>query len=1140
MAERHGFDRFSAACSMVRGRLRATTGMLAVSLVITTILLLSVLPASLREARGAVTPLVLGLLVVGLILGGGVAARRIAAGLNGDALADEADEAAGLGAGDIRGALELETPGEGRSAELAEHHRRRVAGKLDSISQGGLLPRTGPQWARRLRVAVVAASLAGLALALSAALRPGPTLSAALALGAPWKTAFPPPLPPLGLSVETRVTRGEVATLAISATGRATVSLVVRPAGETPERRAVVVDETGHGRALVGPVVSPTRAWVEDAAGATSDTVLIRPLEPLLVQDVEVRVEYPAYLGREPETHRGQIPPLVTPEGTRLEISGETNLPLTIGELEWSPSGGDSDEAGEGGPAPLGLQLDGARFGGELIPRRSGTWSWHLEARDAVGDPIVPDPLRILLVPDLQPAIHLLFPPPDTTLGSDRVMPIVVDVEDDIGLRAVALRSWRSGLGAESAERREALAPGPDGSRRAVFRHLVDRSDESLLPGDTVFYRIEAFDGHPTRGPALSEVFLLRVPTFTEISDARAEETRELSDAAEDLEDAVDRLAEAAADAARRVESGEEAGETAFEATEEARAVLENAEAAAAELAGLEDDLAALSEDLDDSAVTDEALQEQLDMLAERYRELMESGLAEQIEELANALQDLDPEAVREALEQLSDDSEWLREQLEQTLGMLDQAALDQEMKSARANAEDLAEAQRDLAESTDVEEFVDEQERLAQQAEELSEALDQLEERLSESGQQSAADSAGAAGERTEQAMQAMEEAAQAGQEAGEQQAGEQGGEQGSSEQSREAASEAADAMEQAAEALGAAQQNMEQSGKEEATESLGRARAEALSLAEEEGRLAEATRGDEASDPETWRARQGAVRQGLENMLDRLSEAGNEAAMLDQQTGAVAGEAIDRMDQLLERLAEDGARRLPSRAEAEGIQESLNQLAVQLLSSEQAARAAQQQAQGQEAAEQMASLAEQQQAITQETSSLLMPGPKPSGQERTEQVSAQQQQIADQLRDLEDPEGDLLGRPEELAAEAEALARQLADSGPSQETLERQRRLFRRMLDAGRSLEDEDLDPNRRESTAGRAVVREAPEIDLDALRGRRFPLPSEALLRDLPIFYRPLVFDYFDRLNRPAASPPVTPPPPPPESGSGSERR
>lgn len=1113
MTERRGLDRFVRACAAVRGRLTATAIAGSFAIVTFTILALSALPPSLREGRGSLTPLltavgVLVALAVAVVLTGR-GRGRLQPGL----LGNEADAAVGLGAGDLRGAIELQPEHGGSSNALARLHVRRVAGRLDGMSTDELLPQTGRLWARRLRVTISTAGFACVVLAVSALVRPEPTLSAARSLSTPWRTAFPTALPPLSLLVVGPVSRGDAAQVEISAPGRSRVVLLWRPAGEPTERRDFTLDTAGGASGSTALILSPTRVWIEDAAGRSSDTALVRPLDPLLVQDLQVRVEYPAYLGRGSETHRGQIPPLVIPEGTRLFVSGEANLPLDAGWLRWSPGEGQVLEEGrvpEEAPR-VPLALDGARFGVTLMPKRSGAWIWSLQAADAVDDPLLPDPLLVIVVRDVAPSVQLLYPAPDTILGSGRVMPIIVEVEDDIGLRAVILRSWQSGLGERRAERSEALTPRPDGARRAVFRHLIDRSEALLLPGDTLFYRFEAFDGHPTRGPGISDVFMLRIPTFTEIVDARAAEIGDLADAAAELQEAVDRLAAAAADAARRGEAGEEEGEASFEATEEARAVLENAERANEGLSELESETEALRRELAESPLGDEELARQLELLAERYQELVRDGLDRRIEELTEALENLDPEAVREALEQLSADSDWLRAQLEQTLGLIERAALDQDMKSAQANAEDLAEAERALAESEgrDPDDWADEQQRLADQAERLSDALDDLEARLDESGQEAAADSAEVARKRTDEATQSMEAAVGASSRAGEQ---------GSPEQSRQAASEAADAMEQAARALGTARQDLERGGQAAASESLGRARAEALSLAEEEGLLAEATRGEVLRDPEAWRARQAAVRQGLENMLDRLSESGSEAAMLDQQTGAVAGEVIQRMDRLLERLAEDGARRLPSRAEAERVHDALNDLAMRLLASERAARAAQEQAQGGDAVEQLASLARQQGAITQETSSLLVPGPKPSGQERTRDVTARQEEVAEQLRDLQDPEGELLGRTEELAREAEELARQLAESGPTQETLERQRRLFQRMLDAGRSLEDEDLDPNRRESRTGAARSRSSPEIDPDVLRGRRFPLPSDALLRDLPIFYRPLIFEYFDRLNRP----------------------
>jgi len=1108
MSDGFGFERLAAACAAARARAAGTAAASAVTLGGALILVLSLLPVSAREGRGSLVPLALALVLWAGLAGLAWIGRRVWRALHPHAVAGEADAAAGLGAGDVRAAIELERAETAAGGGLAALHRARVSEALGNAASRGLLPVTGPGWKRRIHRSGVAVALMLLAISVAALLRPQPTFSAAAALGAPWRTAFPAPLPPLGLTGAAGVPRGDAAVVSISATGRDRVDLVWRAAGRAPERTHVEVSAAGSGQGRAGPIISPTSVWVEDGEGFASDTLRVRPLEPLLVQDLQLTVEFPAYLGRGSERYRGRIPPLVAPEGTRLRLSGEANLPLDGGALAWQSGDGEAGEAA----SRLPLEIAGSQFAVSWIPERTGAWMWELRAESSLGAPILPDPIRVLVVPDLQPRIHLLYPAPDTTLGYERVMPVIVDVEDDIGLRRAFVRSWRSGLGNENAERREALSPEPAGAERAVFRHLLDRSAESFLPGDTLFYRFEAFDGHPARGPALSDVFLLRVPTFTEIRDRRAEQTDALSEDAQALEERLEALAEAAADAARQTDAeGDDSEDVRFEATEEARSVLDEGQRAEEELEGIEEQIEALREELEASPLSDPALQEQLERLAERYRELTESGLEEQIEALAEALRELDPEAVREALEQLSEDYESLREQVDQTLGMLEQAALEQAMKSAQANADELAREQREVAGEEDAGAFREGQDSLVEEAEALAERLAELEAELAAADREAAADSARVAGERTQEALGKMADA-QGGAEPPSGEPGEVG------EAERQAAEEAAEALEQAAGALGSAQREMSGEQGEAAVESLARARGEALALAEEEGRLSEATRGENAADPASWRARQGAVRQGLENLVERLSEAGNEAAMLDQRTGAAAGEAAERMDQLLDRLAGDGARRLPSRAEVEGIQESLNSLARHLLASEEAARAAGEQSAGQDAADQMNQLAQQQQAVTQETSSLLMPGPRPSGEERRrEEIARRQEEVAEELGELEDPEGDLLGRPEEMAEEAAELARQLELEGPTQETLERQRQLFRRMLDAGRSLEDEDLDPNERESREATAPPGIPPPIDPELLRGRRYPAPSEALLRELPLFYRSLIFEYFDRLNR-----------------------
>jgi hypothetical protein len=83
--------------------------------------------------------------------------------------------------------------------------------------------------------------------------------------------------------------------------------------------------------------------------------------------------------------------------------------------------------------------------------------------------------------------------------------------------------------------------------------------------------------------------------------------------------------------------------------------------------------------------------------------------------------------------------------------------------------------------------------------------------------------------------------------------------------------------------------------------------------------------------------------------------------------------------------------------------------------------------------------------------------------------------------------------------------------------ETVERQQRLFRRMLDAGRSLEGDERDENKeRESEAARAGDPALPgALDPRLLRGPEFPLPGWEELQRLSPDDRRRVLDYFRRL-------------------------
>jgi hypothetical protein len=171
---------------------------------------------------------------------------------------------------------------------------------------------------------------------------------------------------------------------------------------------------------------------------------------------------------------------------------------------------------------------------------------------------------------------------------------------------------------------------------------------------------------------------------------------------------------------------------------------------------------------------------------------------------------------------------------------------------------------------------------------------------------------------------------------------------------------------------------------------------------------------------------------------------------------------------------------------------------------------------------------LTEQQEALNRDASGGADAGagtePVPGTEGPGQELATRQEAVAAGLGELSRmPGGDRVpGNLEELAREAEALARELAgvttDERIAAETLDRQSRLLDRMLDAGRSLERDGPTEERRGSPGAVFPDRPfVPALPAGLLREAAIPLPSESALAELSPGERRLVLEYFERLRR-----------------------
>jgi hypothetical protein len=136
-------------------------------------------------------------------------------------------------------------------------------------------------------------------------------------------------------------------------------------------------------------------------------------------------------------------------------------------------------------------------------------------------------------------------------------------------------------------------------------------------------------------------------------------------------------------------------------------------------------------------------------------------------------------------------------------------------------------------------------------------------------------------------------------------------------------------------------------------------------------------------------------------------------------------------------------------------------------------------------------------------------------AAREQARQLARAQRDVARQLDEVSD--ADPSGRAQELAREARALAQALDQGAVDPTTQARQQQLLRRMLDAGRSLEQDQRDERaKREARAARGTERFTPTGDGRGAPGERFAVPAWEELRGLSAEDRRIVIEYFRRLN------------------------
>lgn len=497
------------------------------------------------------------------------------------------------------------------------------------------------------------------------------------------------------------------------------------------------------------------------------------------------------------------------------------------------------------------------------------------------------------------------------------------------------------------------------------------------------------------------------------------------------------------------------------------------------------------------AGVDDSAFQNRLREVQELLQRALTPELEQRLRELQEALARLDPEATRQALQRLADAQQELRRELERSQELFKRAALEGELASLAKDAEDLQRRQTEWTKD----EAPHPDSAAAAAERDLAAATDSLARGVERAGETVPLKNSQATARRAQRAMQEAANAAS----------------QRDSRGARTSGQEAVDSLAQLPNALRQRRDSLTSAWRQETLDALNRALAETAALARRQQEVAAALRDGESGA--STRARQAAVEEGTHAIEQEIGAAAGRHALVSPQLEAALGYAQNQMKQAREQLEQGDPSPATAAPFAEQALDALNATAHALVRTAERVAGAQSGSGFQEALEQMARMAQQQQGMNGDAQGLLpMMGPGGDAvMQRLRELAGRQRQLAEQLERLQ--AGGDAGAAGALAQEARELARQLEAGRLDRRTIERQERLYRKLLDAGRSLSGDE--PDEQKDRTSRSATGDSVHIPA-ALRpgatgtGPKVRYPTWDELTGLTPEQRRMVLEYFRRLN------------------------
>ncbi len=838
-----------------------------------------------------------------------------------------------------------------------------------------------------------------------------------------------------------------------------------------------------------------------------TEPVKIEVVDLPRIENIAISIVAPSYTGLEPVLLNDNTGSFAAVVGSHAKLQMETNVPLAEAQIVF--------EATESGAEELELEPVGTSLSADITVKENRIYT--LELTDSQGEKN-PDPIEyyITAIEDRNPEVTVIKPGADIDIDESMLLPLKARISDDFGFSSLALKYTVVSSGQQGDENVIIINFSDNIKTDGEIEFTWDLEKVDIEPGDYLSYYFEVFDNDEINGPkqGLSKVYRARLPSIEElIADMETESEDRISETEEIIRQER-KLREQMQEAQRKLQQSQDGKKLDWQRQKALEDLADKNEELMSQMEQLADQMKQQLQEKENSSLYSQELLEKLKRVQELYNEVATDEMKDSQKKLQEALEKMDKDELADAMEDYQLSQEEMLDRLERTLDLLKKLQVEQKINAMTEAAKQLLDRQMENNDKTEKSEedklagLAKEEDKIKKGMDDLKKQAEELDKMLEESDMDDVPEA------------KKFSEAVKKSDADGDMQEMSKALTKSEKKQSSESGEKAETKLKGMLDEMREQQQAMSGGESAKMNAALRRAVEDATYLSTKQEDILEETDG---LNPRSTALRdlasgQITLQEAVAGFGDRLVKLSSKNPFLSSEIRTLVTDTLYNIDESVTHLGETQG---PSASNSQrNAMTNLNDVALKLLQSMDKQNQCNKGGSCDKAGQKMQSLGERQSKLNRDTQKNLGPNPKDGpGADRLRELAGEQESIRKSLKELEKEFGnrqELLGDLDGISKEMQKVIEELSDGNAGGKTAERQLRIYSRMLESMKALNQRDFTPERR-AQSGQDFFRPSPSLLDNGADSRPFEDRLQEFLKEgYPPEYETQIRNYFKALN------------------------